>query len=80
MINPSTNPYAPPTTELEGMLSMPRSAGGFLAPATALLVMDSIHAVFVTIHLVSAGFVYFQRAGSGFSLLMTCLAAAQLLG
>ncbi len=42
--------------------------------------MASIHAVFVTIHLVSAGFVYFQRLGSGISFLLTGLAAAQLIG
>lgn len=42
--------------------------------------MASIHAVFVSIHLVSAGFVYFQRIGSGISFLVTGLAAAQLIG
>ncbi|MEM6473885.1 MAG: hypothetical protein AAF802_30295 [Planctomycetota bacterium] len=34
----------------------------------------------MTIHLVSVGFVYFQRIGSGISLLVTALAAAQLVG
>lgn len=42
--------------------------------------MASIHAVFVTIHLISAGFVYFQRVGSGISFLVTGFAAAQLVG
>lgn len=42
--------------------------------------MASIHSVFVAIHLVSAGFVYFQRIGLGISFLETGLAAAQLVG
>ncbi len=79
-LNQLTNPYAPPTTELERNAEYAKIRRRVSRPATALLVMASIHAVFVTIHLVSAGFVYFQRAGSGFSLLMTCLAAAQLFG
>ncbi len=41
--------------------------------------MASIHSVFVTIHLVSVGFVY-QRSGSGISFLVTGFAAAQLIG
>ncbi len=41
--------------------------------------MASIHAVIVTIHLVSAGFVYYQQQlGSGISLLATGIAAGQL--
>lgn len=42
--------------------------------------MASIQAVFVTIHLVSAGFVYFQGVGSGISFLDTAIAAAHLIG
>ncbi len=34
----------------------------------------------VTIHLVSAGVVHFQRVGSGISFLVTGIAAAQLIG
>jgi hypothetical protein len=41
--------------------------------------MASIHAVLVTIHLVSAGFVYCQQLGSGISLIATGTAAAQLV-
>lgn len=42
--------------------------------------MSSIHAVIVTIQLVSAVFVYFQRLGSGPPITLTVIAAAQLVG
>ncbi len=42
--------------------------------------MSSIHAVIVTIHLVSTVFVYFQRLGSGIPITLAAIAAAQLVG
>ncbi len=75
-----TNPYAPPRSELQPNSDHSSIRKRVSRPATALIIMSSIHAVFVTIHLVSTGMSYFQQIGSGVSLLLTSFAAAQLLG
>ncbi|WP_039963023.1 hypothetical protein [Rhodopirellula europaea] len=74
-----TNPYRPPQSDASFDLSHQAVRKRVSRPATALLIMASIHAVLVTIHLVSAGFVYYQQLGSGISLIATGTAAAQLV-
>ncbi|MEO9591282.1 hypothetical protein [Rhodopirellula bahusiensis] len=74
-----TNPYRPPQSDASLDLRHQAVRKRVSRPATALLIMSSIHAVLVTIHLVSAGFVYYQQLGSGISLIATGTAAAQLV-
>jgi hypothetical protein len=58
-----TNPYAPPTnTDAMGVEPLGAIKARVSRPATALLVMASIHSVFVAIYLVSA-LVMVQRGG-----------------
>jgi len=58
------NPFAPPTTSSEPSYNDPTKAikDRVSRPATALIIMSSVHATSVAIYLVSAGFVI---AGGG---------------